>query len=223
MTGNSLLPLPETLDPFVIGQMGQSLDGRVALPSGESKYLNSIGGLRHLHRLRAHVDAVLIGIGTALCDDPLLDVRLVEGKNPARIVVDPHSRLPATARLLREDGARCLVLSPLRRDLPAHVEQILPTRMERKFSPREILLTLRQEGLRNILVEGGPFTLSQFLETGCLDHLHLIIAPLLLGAGPSGVNLPPPLSLAAALRPGCQVNILEGGDVLFACDFNLTS
>src|SRR5215470_3919154 len=92
-------------DLVVVGQIGQSLDGRIATNSGHSHYINGPGGLDHLHRLRALVDAVLIGVRTALVDDPQLTVRRVQGPNPARVILDPRGRLPACARVLAADGA----------------------------------------------------------------------------------------------------------------------
>src|SRR5262249_4634777 len=93
-------------DLVVVAQIGQSLDGRIATVSGHSEYINGATGLAHLHRLRSLVDAVVVGIGTALADDPQLTVRLVEGPNPPRGLIDPKRRLPATAKALTEDGAR---------------------------------------------------------------------------------------------------------------------
>src|SRR5215471_15173199 len=86
-------------DLVVVGQIGQSLDGRAATATGHSHYINGSDGLDHLHRLRAIVDAVVVGVGTALADDPLLTVRRVAGPHPARVVVDPRGRLHASARL----------------------------------------------------------------------------------------------------------------------------
>src|SRR5215470_10861449 len=97
-------------DLMVVAQLGQSIDGRIATATGHSKYINNAAGLDHLHRLRALVDAVVIGVGTAVCDDPELTVRRVTGPNPARVVIDPPGRLSATARLLRPDGARRIVV-----------------------------------------------------------------------------------------------------------------
>src|SRR5687767_13582103 len=98
-------------DLVVVAQIGQSLDGRVATTTGHSHYINGPAGLAHLHRLRALVDAVVIGVGTALADDPQLTVRRVSGPQPARVVIDPSGRLPASARLLADDGVRRIVLS----------------------------------------------------------------------------------------------------------------
>src|SRR5262249_12014134 len=92
-------------DLMVVGQVGQSLDGRIATATGHSHYINGPEGLDHLHRLRAVVDAVVVGVATALADDPQLTVRRVAGPHPARIVIDPRGRLPTTARMLKADGA----------------------------------------------------------------------------------------------------------------------
>ena len=89
---------------FVLGQLGQSLDGRIATATGHSHYINGPEAIDHLHRLRALVDAVVVGIGTVLADDPQLTVRRVAGPHPARVVIDPNARLPQNARLLAEDG-----------------------------------------------------------------------------------------------------------------------
>src|SRR5258706_10172199 len=93
------------IKPFVVAQLGQSLDGRIALPTGESKYINGPAALDHLHRLRAEVDAVIVGIGTVIADDPELTVRRVEGRNPARVIIDPNARLALPCRCLENNGA----------------------------------------------------------------------------------------------------------------------
>ena len=113
-------------DMVVVAQCGQSIDARIATASGHSHYINGAEGLAHLHRLRALVDAVVVGVGTALADDPQLTVRRVAGPNPARVVIDPNGRLPPTARLLADDGARRLVITrpACAPDLPAGVEVV---------------------------------------------------------------------------------------------------
>jgi riboflavin biosynthesis pyrimidine reductase len=96
-------------DLIVVGQIGQSIDGRVATTTGRSHYINGAAGITHLHRLRALVDAVIIGVRTACADDPQLTVRRVCGPNPTRVVLDPHGRLPPNARLLSGDARRIVV------------------------------------------------------------------------------------------------------------------
>jgi len=78
---------------LVIGQLGQSLDGRIATPSGKSHYITGPESLVHLHRMRAWVDAVIVGAGTVAADNPQLTVRRVEGRNPVRVVIDPSLQI----------------------------------------------------------------------------------------------------------------------------------
>jgi len=222
-TEDLLAPLrsrPEN-DLLIIGQLGQSLDGRVATATGHSHYINTAEGLTHLHRLRAFVDAVVVGIGTVLADDPQLTVRRVEGPNPARVVIDPRGKLPAKARLLAEDGARRVIVTASDRQsvAPAGVE-IVPLRVQDgSIDPAEILKALAMLGFRRVLIEGGAQTVSRFLAARCLDRLHVIVAPLLLGAGPASLTLPPVDLVQHALRPPVRAFSL-GGDVLFDCDLS---
>lgn len=204
---------------MVIGQIGQSLDGRIATTSGHSKYINGPGGLDHLHRLRALVDAVIIGVGTALADDPLLTVRRVEGPNPARVVVDPRGRLAAGARVFIDDGTRRLLLTGAgtRCALPPGVETVALASPDGRIAPADILAALAQRGLRRILVEGGAETVSRFLLAGCLDRLHVLVAPIILGAGRAGIDLPPIERADQAIRMPVR-SIQLDGDLLLDCD-----
>jgi diaminohydroxyphosphoribosylaminopyrimidine deaminase / 5-amino-6-(5-phosphoribosylamino)uracil reductase len=210
---------------FVIGQLGQSLDGRIATPTGESRWINKDPALDHLHGLRARVDAVLVGIGTVLADDPRLDVRRCPGPNPARIILDPRGRLPAHALVLRDDGCRRIVIrqEEVGGPLPAGVEDVRLPKTDAPIAPRDILARLAARGLRHILVEGGARTLSHFIADRALDRLHLLVAPVIIGAGQTGLDLPPPPSLALAQRPLTRVLPLGGGEVLFDCDMRRSS
>lgn len=204
---------------FVLGQLGQSLDGRIATPAGHSHYINGPKAIVHLHRLRALVDAVVVGVGTVLADDPLLSVRHVEGRNPARAAIDPRGRVPHDAKLLTADGCRRFILTQQtsRDDLSADIE-IVPIRVgpEGRFQAQDMLAALRARGLRRILIEGGAATLSDFIAQGALDRLHLVVAPLIIGSGQVGLNLPPIDTLDAAIRPPAGIYNL-GSDVLFDC------
>src|SRR5882762_1614284 len=173
-------------DCVIVGQIGQSLDGRVATESGHSKYINGPAGLVHLHRLRALVDAVVVGIGTVIADDPQLTVRRVAGPHPARVVIDPRGRLPQRARMLAADGVDRLVVTcgATCTGLPACVEAIALPAENGRIAPAAILARLAERGFRRILIEGGAQTVSGFLAAGCLDRLHVVVAPLILGAGP---------------------------------------
>jgi riboflavin-specific deaminase-like protein len=205
-------------DLVVVGQFGQSIDARIATASGHSHYINGAAGLAHLHRLRALVDAVVVGVGTALADDPQLTVRRVAGPSPARVVIDPNGRLPPTARLFADDGVRRLVFTGKPRPkLPAGVEVVRLARAGRHIAPAAMLEALAERGLRRILIEGGADTVSRFLAARCLDRLHVVIAPIIIGDGRSSVSLPAIARIDQALRVPMRVHVL-GEEVLLDCD-----
>jgi riboflavin-specific deaminase-like protein len=206
---------------MVVAQIGQSVDGRVATNGGRGEFINGTAGLDHLHRLRALVDAVVVGVGTAVADDPQLTVRRVDGPHPARVVIDPNGRLPASARLLADDGTRRIVVtgSDARCDLPAGVDVLRVPLADGKAAPADILAVLAGCGLRRILIEGGSRTLSCFLAAGCLDRLHVMVAPMLLGSGQASLELPPVKRAKDALRPPMRAHLLDD-EVLFDVDLS---
>jgi diaminohydroxyphosphoribosylaminopyrimidine deaminase/5-amino-6-(5-phosphoribosylamino)uracil reductase len=208
-------------DLVVVGQIGQSLDGRIATTSGHSKYINGAAGLAHLHRLRSLVDAVVIGVGTALADDPQLTVRRVAGPQPARVVLDPNGRLPATAKVFASDGVRRLLVTAegTRCAPPSGVEILALPIAGKHIAPPTILAALAERGLRRVLIEGGADTVSRFLAAGCLDRLHVMVAPIILGAGRASFILPPIERADQALRVPVHAHQLDD-EVLFDCDLS---
>jgi diaminohydroxyphosphoribosylaminopyrimidine deaminase / 5-amino-6-(5-phosphoribosylamino)uracil reductase len=231
-TGGDPLPPPweELFGPLrrglvdeliVVGQCGQSIDARIATPSGHSHYINGEAGLAHLHRLRALVDAVVVGVGTAIKDDPLLTVRRVEGPSPVRVILDPNGRLPPTARVLAADGVRRLIITAQGApgSGPGGAERIPIDLQDGQLAPASIIAALATRGLRRILVEGGADTLSRFVAAGCLDRLHVMVAPIILGAGRSSLTLPPIEHVDEAVQAPMRVHVL-GGDVLLDCDLS---
>ncbi len=205
--------------PYVVAQLGQSLDGRIATPTGASKYINGPAALDFLHRLRASVDAVVVGVGTVLADDPMLTVRRVEGRSPARVVIDPNGKLPSNAKCLSNDGTAIYVVTPGRNYDLGTVRQLCVPSGAGGLDPHAIVTALHAAGLRRVLIEGGSNTVSRFLAAGAVDRLYLLIAPLLLGSGQSGLVLPPIREVDEALRPVTRAYSLGGGDVLFDCCF----
>ena len=205
----------------VIGQIGQSLDGRIATPAGHSHYVNGDDGLAHLHRLRALVDAVVVGIGTVLADDPQLTVRRVNGPQPARVVIDPNRKLPHHARMLADDGVRRIIITDdaARPDLPQGLELVPIRRVDGSIPPQAILDALSGLGFRRVLIEGGANTVSRFLSAGCLDRLHVVVAPIVIGSGPAGFSLAPIETMDQALRFPVRTHSL-GPEVLFDCDLS---
>lgn len=208
-------------DLMIVGQLGQSLDGRVATATGHSKYINCPAGIAHLHRLRALVDVVVVGVGTAIADNPQLTVREVSGPQPVRAVIDPCGRLPASARLFAEDGTRRLLITTEAAAVqtPAGVEIIRLPVQDGSIAPAAIAAALRQAGLRRILIEGGADTVSRFMVAGCLDRIHVSVAPILLGDGGPGLRLPARERADEAHRMPVRVHKI-GDDVLFDCDLS---
>jgi diaminohydroxyphosphoribosylaminopyrimidine deaminase/5-amino-6-(5-phosphoribosylamino)uracil reductase len=208
-------------DLVVVGQIGQSLDGRIATASGHSKYINCPAGIEHLHRLRALMDIVVVGVGTAVADDPQLTVRRVPGPQPVRAVIDPTGRLGNDARLFANDGNRRLLITVegTRCNPPVGVEIVALPAQDREIAPSAIVAALARAGMRRILIEGGADTLSRFLTARCLDRMHVTIAPVILGEGGPGIALPPTERADRVPRMPARVHKIED-DVLFDCDLS---
>jgi len=205
---------------LVIAQIGQSLDGRIATPAGHSHYITGRADIRRLHRLRALVDAVVVGAGTVAADNPQLTVREVDGPNPVRVILDPRGRLERRQRVFEDGAARTIVVvaGPGGTNLSVEGNVVrVPESADGILPPLEILKALGQQNLRRVLVEGGGTTVSRFVQAGVVDRLHVTVAPIVIGSGPHGLTLSPIESLDSALRPSCRVFRL-GDDVLFDLD-----
>lgn len=163
-----------------IGQCGQTLDGRIATVRGHSHYVNGPEALDHLHRLRALVDAVVVGAGTLRADDPSLTVRRCAGENPTRVVLSGNGSVPRDRKLFTDEAAPTMVTGI---DLPCEPDA------NGNVDPRGVLESLSAIGLDVVLIEGGAATLSRFVAAGALDRLHLLVAPTILGSGRPGFML----------------------------------
>lgn len=217
---------PLLVERVVIGQLGQSLDGHIATMAGASHYVTGPESLVHLHRLRALVDAVVVGWPTAEADDPQLTVRHVEGPNPLRVVIDGTGRIRARI----EDGMRMFTgtapgavrLTGVDTPPLDGVESIaVPLDRAGHMTPDTILRALAARGCRRVLIEGGGRLVSRFVEAGALDRLHVGVAPLITGSGRTGLGLPGVERLGDAIRPAAR-HYPMGRDVLFDLDLGQT-
>lgn len=203
----------------VYAHVGQSLDGQIATASGASRYVTGDANLRHMHRLRALCDAVIVGSATVEFDDPRLTTRLVPGENPTRVVIDPALRLPAQRNVFGDGAAPTLVICARGRLDGQRLGDSEIVEVEADggvLPPRAIVAALEQRGLRRLFVEGGGVTVSRFLEARALDRLHVTICPLFIGRGRAGISLPAIDRLEHALRPRTR-RFTQGDDVLFDC------
>lgn len=175
--------------PWVTLKLAQSLDGRIAAADGDSQWISSPDSLKLAHRLRAEHDAVLVGINTALVDDPRLTVRLVRGRNPRRVVLDSHLRLLPEARLFDADTGPVLVATQLypptdkaRRLKERGADFIwLPPAEDGALDLNVLLDELGQRGILYLLVEGGAKVFSSFIRSDLYDDIVMVTAPIIVG------------------------------------------
>jgi diaminohydroxyphosphoribosylaminopyrimidine deaminase/5-amino-6-(5-phosphoribosylamino)uracil reductase len=176
--------------PFAMLKLASSLDGRIATASGESHWITSPESRAAVHRLRARVDAIVVGSGTALADDPELTARrgghIVH--RPVRVLMDSKLRVPARAKLYRSDAERTWVLcgpkaaASRQRALQALGARVLEVPVRNgKLDLKRSAARLAREGLTEILVEGGGVLAAALLRARLVDELHWFVAPRLLG------------------------------------------
>jgi riboflavin-specific deaminase-like protein len=207
--------------PLTVGHLGQSLDGYIATESGDSYYVTGPANLRHLHRMRALCEAVLVGAETVANDDPQLTTRLAEGDNAVRVVIDPKRRLGDRFRVFQDGAAPTVLVCDVQytggQDALGRASVVGVPTERGKLRLDLLLATLRASGIQAVFVEGGGATVSSFLEAGLLDRVQVAIAPRITGLGRPGLRLPGRQRLGDALRPAHRV-FRMGQDVLFDCD-----
>jgi riboflavin-specific deaminase-like protein len=207
---------PAATHPWLLAQLGQSLDGCIATRSGESAFVSGPECLQHLHRLRALSDAVIVGAGTVAADNPRLTTRLVPGPNPVRVLLDPALGLAEhvqRAHVFTDSSVPTLWLCDSRWAARAQslvgAQRVLAVPGLRRDDGVPALATacqaLVQRGLRRVFVEGGGVTVSRFLSQRLLHRLHLGLAPVLIGDGRRGLHFAGAPRLADCARPRCRV------------------
>jgi riboflavin-specific deaminase-like protein len=193
----------------VVGRLAQTLDGRIATASGSSQWIGGPGDILHTHRLRALCHAVVVGAGTVRHDDPRLTTREVPGPDPIRVVIDTDRRLTTDYTLFRDGPPTLLACAQDAPGPDTHgTAQVLrlPREATGGIAPDALLRALASRGLTRIFVEGGGLTVSRFLAAGCLDQLHVTVAPVLLGSGIPAFTLPEVARIADGLRFSWQVH-----------------
>lgn len=213
--------------PITIAHLGQSLDGFIATHSGDAISVTGPENILHLHRLRALCDAVIVGAGTVVADNPRLTTRLVSGSNPVRVILDPGCRLPPDHTVFKDGAALtlrvCAAGSGAAAPARSRGEDILEVATaDGALDLKDLLRQLRARGYSRIFVEGGGVTVSSFLNAGLLDRLHIAIAPLLIGEGRPAIRMPARVRLQDCMRLQHRV-FRAGGDILFDCDLRGTN
>jgi len=175
--------------PFVHVKSAVTLDGRVATRSGDTRWITGETSRRAVHRMRARADAILVASGTALADDPALNVRSVRGLSPRRVLLDSALRVPPTAQLFARDGTPAPRVyhaqdapAASRRALEAvGAECVSVPRDAGRLSLSAVLEDLGRRETMRLMVEAGPALLGSLLDADLVDELSVFVAPLLIG------------------------------------------
>jgi len=217
--------------PYVIAKWAQSLDGKLATRRGESKWISCTASRRRVHRLRARVDAILVGVGTVIADDPLLTARDVPLRRTAlRVVLDGHLRTPPRSRIVRTAGTVPTVICTERaaargakaeRLRSAGVEVVGCAMRSGRIVLPDLLRSLCEHDVTNLMVEGGPAVLGAFLRDGLVDEAWAFVAPILIGGvdAPGVITDIGPTDLARMLRPLLATAQRSGVDTFHRLQF----
>jgi diaminohydroxyphosphoribosylaminopyrimidine deaminase/5-amino-6-(5-phosphoribosylamino)uracil reductase len=181
--------------PFVTLKFAQTLDGRIATSTGDSKWISGEKFRKLAHKMRATHDAVLVGIDTVLADDPELTVRLVKGRNPTRVILDSRLRIPPKAKVLTSDAPTIIAATPgadekkLSRLREMGMEVLVVAQGEKgEVDLKELLKMLAERNISSVLVEGGGGVITSFLRQKLVDKMVVAIAPKIMGKGIEAVG-----------------------------------
>jgi 5-amino-6-(5-phosphoribosylamino)uracil reductase/diaminohydroxyphosphoribosylaminopyrimidine deaminase/5-amino-6-(5-phosphoribosylamino)uracil reductase len=209
--------------PTVTLSYAQTLDGRIATAGGSSQWISGPESLRLTHQLRAEHDAIMVGVGTVLADNPRLTVRLVDGPDPLRVIVDSRLRTPLDANVLAGDAAHGTILAITDR-APSERRQaaqqrgasilVLPEDEAGHVQIAPLLERLAGRGVRSVMVEGGAGMLTAFLRARLVDRMVVTLAPKVLGRGIDAIGDLEIGDLANALRLADVVYERYGDDIV---------
>jgi GTP cyclohydrolase II len=212
--------------PYVVLKYAQTLDGRIATASGDAKWISGVPERRVSHAMRAACDAVMVGIGTVIRDDPRLTVRMVPGASPIRVILDSTLRVPPEAGVLDADAVTIVLTTD--RSSPARREALRERRVRVEVvqeGPDGVDLQaamgrLAELGIRSLLVEGGARVITSLLRDRVADRVVVALAPMLLGKGTEAVGDLGVGEVVEALRLVNPTRHAAGTDLLIAADLD---
>ncbi|MCX5848946.1 MAG: bifunctional diaminohydroxyphosphoribosylaminopyrimidine deaminase/5-amino-6-(5-phosphoribosylamino)uracil reductase RibD [Deltaproteobacteria bacterium] len=213
----------ETGLPFVTVKYAQSLDGRIATATSESQWISSEASLKFAHMLRAEHDAILVGRGTVVKDDPELTVRLVRGRNPLRVIVDSELKISTKAKVLQNTSEAPTLIATIKKPDDARFKRIASTGAEiitvkadkdRHVDLKILFKMLAGRKISSILVEGGAQIITSVLKNNLANRLVTVIAPKIIGRGIEAVGDLNIKKLAAAKKISIQKVSRRGDDII---------
>ncbi|MFW5741954.1 MAG: RibD family protein [Spirochaetota bacterium] len=217
--------------PRVTLSYAQTLDGRIATASGQSQWISGNETLRLAHELRRDHDAILVGAGTVIADDPRLTCRIADGRNPHRCVLDSSLRIPTTARLVAHAGETATSVfhdgsaaddgfdRRARALRNAGVELVGVPASVHGLDLRAVLEYLYASGVASLLVEGGSRVLTSFFRARLVDRLVLVSAPMIVGRGTEAIGDLGVERLSSAQRGTTRSVRRLGDDVVWEIGF----
>ena len=211
-----ILPLIRKKDRNFIGQIGQSLDAKIALNNGNSHYINEKESITYLHCLRSISDGVLVGVNTIIKDNPLLTTRKIKGQNPTRLIIDPSLKLTNKYKIFKDKNTNIVFTTS---NKTKNLNNTTIVKLPKKDFTLSVYKFLKKSSLKYILIEGGPTTLSHFIEQNLINYMQFIISPTLIGSGINSVKLKPITNLKKAIRRKSNFAKL-GKEIVATLDFN---
>ena len=215
--------------PHVVVSYAQSVDGRLATKNGDSKWISGPETIRLAHELRRDNDAILVGIGTVLKDDPELTCRIPDSDSPCRVILDSKLRIPITSSIVRTsreiktiiicaDGASDERKKRLEsRDITV---QTVSIGIDDRLDLLEILTILYRNGFRSVFVEGGSAVITSFLKGGFVNRMIIVVAPIIIGEGIPAVGDLDVSTLSEILKPASHSVRKQGEDLVWELQFH---
>ena len=183
--------------PFVTMKYAQTLDGRIATATGQSKWISSAASLKFTHKLRASHDAILVGVGTVIKDNPELNVRLVRGRNPLRIIVDSALKIPAKSKVMQNLSQNKTILATIKKasdpqfqkltNLGAEIITVAADK-QGNVDLNKLLKILAKRNISSVLIEGGAKIITSILINNLANRFVTVIAPKIIGKGIEAVG-----------------------------------
>jgi len=183
--------------PFVTIKYAQTLDGRIATATGQSQWISSPPSLKFTHKLRAAHDAILVGVGTVIKDNPELTVRLVRGRNPLRVIVDSALKIPAKSKVLQTLSKNKTIIATIKKASDPQFQRLVnlgaeivtvDANKQGNVNLKKLLKMLAKRNISSLLIEGGAHIITSILINNLANRLVTVIAPKILGKGIEAVG-----------------------------------